>query len=170
MKFSMICAMDRNNGIGKNNTIPWHLPNDLEYFQHITIGNKNNAVIMGRKTWESIPERYRPLKNRLNIIITSHTEKEAYNNNPIFINLQSALDYIDDLNNVEEVFVIGGQMLYEEGIKHQNCDKLYVTELDKDFGCDRFFPKIDKNVYKVEKRSLNYIKWDIRYNFVIYKK
>lgn len=165
MKFSMIVAIDKNNGIGKNNTIPWHLPTDLEYFQHITTGNKKNVVIMGRKTWESIPKNYKPLRNRLNIIVSSN----PIDNQITKTSLNDALKYVCEVNEIEEVFVIGGQMLYEEGIKHQDCDKLYITRIDKEFGCDRFFPKVDEDRYELIKKSLDYIKDDFKYNFLIYK-
>jgi dihydrofolate reductase len=166
MKFSLIAAMDQENGIGKNGDIPWYLPEDLQNFQYLTTGNGRNAVIMGRVTWESIPKKYRPLKNRLNIVITRQQLKDC---DYTFMNLDVALKYLDKNEKIDEVFIIGGQGLYQEGIEHQDCNKLYLTHLDKTFGCDRFFPDVDTNKFVLTKESMTYIREDIKYKFVVYE-
>ena len=113
MKFSMIAAIDSNNGIGKNNKIPWTIPEDLQYFQDVTNGKfltKTNVVIMGRLTWFSLPKKYRPLKGRLNLIVSKQPEKiEDHKNDLIFPSLQSTLDYLKTLNqdSIGEVFIVG---------------------------------------------------------------
>lgn len=170
MNFSMIAALDKKNGIGKNNSIPWHLPEDLRYFQSITTGdgkNGMNVVIMGRITWESIPKNYRPLKNRINIVVSSQTVEGC---DHICRNLDQALNSVKEMVDINEVFVIGGEMLYRDAINREECKKLYITQIDRDFECDRFFPEIDPEVYQLRYKSLDYIKGDLRYNFLEYER
>lgn len=167
--FNIIVAHDQNRGIAKNGGLPWP-PNktDMKYFMNITSNtqdpNKCNAVIMGRKTWDSIDNKYKPLKNRINIILSkaskldninetektketykttetkdTNEEKEYY----IYNSLDAALEVLARLSYVESIFVIGGQEIYELAIKDPRCAKIYVTEFKGDFGpCDRFFPQI----------------------------
>ena len=167
MKFSMIAAVDARNGIGKDNTIPWYLPQDLRHFQSITVGNLKNVVIMGRNTWESIPEKFRPLKNRLNIVITS-LQIDACDYT--FRSIQEALDFLDSRTNIGEVFVIGGQRMYEEGISHPDCEKLYITHLENDYDCTVFFPEIDEKVFHLVKDGEVHEHKGIKYRFVEYGK
>lgn len=148
MKFSLIVAYDSKNGIGKDNNIPWHIPEDLKYFQSITMGNGNNAVIMGRITWESIPHKFRPLKKRHNIVISK-------SNPNYYPNLDSALNAVERIPDLETIFIIGGEMLYNEAINHPNCDKIYVTKIDGDYNCDKFFPIIDLKKFQLVEESLN---------------
>jgi dihydrofolate reductase len=166
----MIAAIDKENGIGKNNDIPWHLPEDLRYFQSVSTGdgkNGRNVVIMGRITWESIPKNYRPLKNRINIVVSSQTVDSC---DHICRNLNQALNSVKEMVNINEIFVIGGEMLYRDAIDRKECQKLYITRINKDFNCDRFFPEIDEEVYKLTSKSLDYIKEDIKYNFLEYNR
>lgn len=146
MNFSLIAAADLNNGIGKNGKIPWKISADMKFFQEKTVGNGKNAVIMGRTTWESLPEKHRPLKNRLNIILTrdnSYTASGA----KIASSLEEALK-IAEQNSCEEIFVIGGAKVYNESIEHKNCSGIWLTRVSKTFNCDTFFPKIDENIFK----------------------
>ena len=170
MNFSMIAAIDKENGIGKNNDIPWHLPEDLRYFQYVSTGdgkNGRNVIIMGRITWESIPKNYRPLKNRINIVVSSQTVDDC---DHICRNLNQALNSVKEMVNINEIFVVGGEMLYRDAIDLKECQKLYITRINKDFNCDRFFPEIDEEVYKLTSKSLDYIKEDIKYNFLEYNR
>lgn len=167
MNFSMIAAVDKENGIGKNNNIPWHLPEDLRYFQAKTIDNKKNVVIMGRITWESIPKKYRPLRHRINIVISSKTVEGC---DHICQNLDQALECVKQMVDVEDIYVIGGEMLYKECIKREGCKRLYITRIAKDFECDRFFPEIDPEMYKLTNKSLDYISGYLKYNFLEYER
>ncbi len=141
MKFSLIVAIDKCNGIGKNGVLPWHLKNDLAFFKETTTKTKTkkkNAVIMGRYTWESIPEKYRPLPGRINIIISQNTTLTQ--NAFIFKNLEEAVEFAS--GEAEEVFVIGGARLYQECLKWVEMVKaIYITEITRSFDCDKFFPK-----------------------------
>ena len=115
----------------------------FEYFRDVTSFNKTsgeNVVIMGRKTWESIPEKFKPLSNRINIVLSktlSDTSLKDYNNTFVYKSLNDVLSMSYQKSNI---FVIGGGQIYEEAIKHPMCDKLYITEIYKDYECDTFFP------------------------------
>ena len=167
MNFSIIAAIDENGGIGKNGNIPWNIANDLKYFQLITTGDKNkiNVVIMGRITWESIPKRYRPLKDRINIVISSN--KNISGPNYIFPTLNDSLFFLQnskDALKINEIFVIGGEKLYNDAIIDGRCHKLYITHIDNNYDCDRFFPKIDPHIYKLfNEQGYN------GYRFALYK-
>lgn len=146
MNFSLIAAADLNNGIGKNGKIPWKISADMDFFRKKTIGNGKNAVIMGRTTWETIPEKHRPLKNRLNIILTRDKNYKAQGA-LIADSLDEALKIAQE-NTCEEIFIIGGAKVYAETIEHKNCSGIWLTRVFKTFNCDAFFPKIDKNRFK----------------------
>ena len=140
----LIVAYDKNNGIGKDNSIPWRLPADLKRFAKITSTTldpeKQNAVIMGRKTWESIPDKFRPLPNRLNLVLTlGHAE---YPGATAVHSFHGALKIVADTPTIERAFVIGGAEVYKRAMEH--ADGIYVTALDADIDCDVYFPQIGK--------------------------
>jgi len=137
----MIVATDKYNGIGKNQSIPWHIPEDLKYFAKLTKGSGKNAVVMGRKTYESIG---RPLPNRFNIVITSKSSLELNTENCVFVNLEEAEDICNN-TDFDEVWIIGGSSIYD--IFLQKTDELYVTEIDEAFDCDTFFPNRYKDLF-----------------------
>lgn len=141
--FNIIVCVDSKNGIAKNNTIPWALKPDILYFKKLTTNTKNdklkNAVIMGRKTWDSLPSQYKPLKRRLNIVISrSKTIMNADYTTNCF---EKALTYCTS-NNIENIFVIGGTQIYNIAIQHAMCQYIYITRIHKSFKCDLKFPKI----------------------------
>lgn len=135
-------AVDSKRGIGKNNTLPWHLPGDLRHFKQITsrvAEGKRNAVIMGRKTWESLPAKFRPLPGRFNIILSRQASLDL----PADCKQASSLDEalaLCDIAELAEVFVIGGAELYSMALSHGALKRVYLTEIDADFNCDCFFP------------------------------
>ena len=167
MNFSIISAIDNNNGIGINGSLPWYIPNDMKYFNIVTTGDmKNtNVVIMGRLTWESIPPKYRPLKNRINVVISSSVDK-IDGADYVFQSLNLALNSLCKMNNINEVFVIGGEKLYNEAIAHELCNKLYITKIYENYKCDRFFPPIDPNIWTVKSciKNIN----NPNYDFIVY--
>lgn len=174
MPFSIIVIIDKNNGIGKNSAMPWHFPLDLKHFAKITTitqsSKKINAVIMGRKTWESIPESHRPLKNRLNAVLTHDNNMRFPENIFKFSSLDDALCSLYDNPKIENVFVIGGGKVFAEAINHTQCQKLYVTQIDKTFDCDTFFPRIDLEKFKLIDKSPTVIDKDVELNFLLYEK
>ncbi|KAH0554382.1 dihydrofolate reductase isoform X1 [Cotesia glomerata] len=152
LKLNLIAAACGDNlGIGINGRLPWKLKAEMAFFTNMTTKTKNvnkkNVLIMGRKTWEGIPKKFRPLQNRINIIL-SH-QKLDYENEPIVCqSLQHALDTIskpDLCEIVENIWVIGGHAVYKAAIDHLNCFRIYLTYIKKDFECDTFFPSIPKN-------------------------
>ena len=152
----MIVATDKYNGIGKNQSIPWHIPEDLKYFSKLTKGDGKNAVVMGRKTYESIGK---PLPKRLNIVITSqnYTSSEEC----IFTDINSICGICAD-NNIETVWIIGGASLYQEYLPR--VDELYITLIDEKYDCDTFFPNdyescFDKSEIIKENNKIIYKKY-----------
>ncbi len=138
---SIIVAKAKNNVIGKNNKLIWHIPDDLKRFKNLTTGH---TIIMGRKTFESLG---RVLPNRFHIILSTDENYKVENENVKVIHDISELDkYIKD---TEEHFVIGGAMIYKLLIS--KCNKLYITQVEKDFEGDTFFPEINENEWKIVK-------------------
>ncbi|XP_031556745.1 dihydrofolate reductase-like isoform X2 [Actinia tenebrosa] len=130
--------------------------NEMKYFSRITSDvedkNKENAVIMGRKTWESIPEKYRPLPDRLNIVLSRTIKAAPEKAEKVFSSLDDAFTALSKepyINTIEKVFVIGGPTVYKDAIAHECCKKIYLTHIDHDYDCDIFFPEFDTNVYKL---------------------
>lgn len=168
MTFSIIAAVDSNMGIGKNGRLPWHLPADLAYFNKTTVGNGKNAVIMGRLTWESLPLIHRPLEKRINIIITrNHTyalPEGVFRTESLEEALRIASRCVP-----KEIFVIGGSQIFYNAIQHPNCAKIYLTEIDGDFNCDAFFPKIDPRKFKKNYISVLHEENGIFYKFAVYE-
>lgn len=149
MQFNIIVATCNNNGIGINNTLPWNkISKDMKMFSKLTIGNGNNAIIMGKNTFLSIG---RPLPKRENIIISSTLN----NNNITIINtIKKCLDYCY-LKNFDTVWIIGGEKIYTEFLKLNIINNIYQTKIFKQFTCDTFFPEIpiNYNIKSFEKIS-----------------
>jgi len=133
---AIVAAIANNNVIGKRNALPWYLPEDLKRFKLLTY---NNTVIMGRKTYESIIDHLgKPLPRRVNVVITRSTDFKPVEGVEVFDSLKAALDAH---KKDEQIFLIGGSMLWEEGIQYT--DTLYITHIKKDYDGDVFFPEID---------------------------
>jgi dihydrofolate reductase/thymidylate synthase len=155
--FSVVVAVTQKGGIGLNATIPWKLPTDLKFFKSVTTKTqdekKQNAVIMGRKTWDSIPAKFRPLPGRLNIVLTRNIQEHisaCSNSNVRFAStFQQALEVADD-TDVEGVFVIGGSHVYKECLSSPLCSKIYLTQVLRDINCDVFFPPLNPSEFRLE--------------------
>ncbi len=142
MKVQLIVAMDNERGIGKNNDLMWHLPADMKFFKETTLGH---IVVMGRKNFDSIPERFRPLVGRENVILTRNTAYSA-ENCQVFHSLEDCLAAYE--NETERiVFIIGGGQIYEQALQLDCVDELYITHVDHVYGADTFFPEIDQNCW-----------------------
>ncbi len=144
--FDLVVACDLNRGIGLKNGLPWRLPGDMKHFRDLTVTTVNpklqNAVLMGRKTWESIPLKFRPLPGRVNMVLTRNSD---YNINPdatVAGSLESAMENLAELE-IENYFIIGGAHLYEQAVHHPSCNLLYLTEIQEKFECDAFFPSFE---------------------------
>lgn len=167
--FSLIAAADSKMGIGKNGKLPWHLPSDLKYFNEMTVGKGNNVVIMGRLTWESIPEKNRPLSKRKNIVITRDTKHQVPHDVEKAQSLEEALAKAAQ-KNPDSIFIIGGSQIFHDAILHPACTDIYLTHVDGDFQCDVFFPKIDEGKLKKIVESVPQKEHGIEFRFVHYKK
>ena len=156
-KFSCLGAVDEKHGIGKNGDVPWNLPMQFDtYFEKrsrdVKDSSKQNAVIMGRLTYFSFPEEVRPLKGRINVVL-SNTLKST--DLPLSVMLFKNLDLaVQALScepaslGIENIFVCGGSGVYKEALLSPYCENMYLTRIHGDFDCDVFFPDIDGNVYK----------------------
>ena len=140
---SIIVAIARNNAIGKDNKLLWHLPDDLKRFKKLTIGH---SIIMGRKTFESLG---RVLPNRHHIILSKNAQMNIDDENVEIINDISKLEKY--INSEEENFVIGGAAIYKLLMPY--CKKMYVTEIDKEFDGDVYFPEISLEEWKATERE-----------------
>jgi dihydrofolate reductase len=138
MRINLIYARARNGVIGANNTLPWHLPQDLAHFKRLTAGA---PVLMGRKTWDSLPPRFRPLPGRSNIVVTRQHDWRSEGALAAH-NLDGALALCAALQPMPtEVWVIGGAQLFDAAMPL--AERAVVTELDQDFDGDVFAPALD---------------------------
>ncbi len=135
---SIIVAIAENRAIGKNNDLLWHIPEDMKRFRQITSGH---PVIMGKRTWESLPRR--PLSNRRNIVITDLPGEQIEGCETVY----SIEEAIGKCSRSEENFIIGGASVYRQFLPH--ADRLYLTLVRKSFDADVFFPEIDFSKWKL---------------------
>lgn len=159
---SIIVAKAKNNIIGKDNKMIWHLPEDLKHFKELTTGH---TIIMGRKTFESLGK---PLPNRKHIIFSQNPDFKVDDENVEVVH--SLLQIQDLIEGKEEAFVIGGAMIYNFLMPYVK--KMYVTEIEKDFDGDTFFPRIDSSIWKETSREKGITdeKNDLDYYFVTYER
>ena len=167
MKINLIVAASENNVIGIKNDLPWALPNDMNYFKKKTLGH---TVIMGRKNYISIPEKFRPLPNRENIILTSKQNFTAEKCR-IFNSLESSITYCEKMKR-KEIFIIGGGEVYKYALKEKLIDTIFLTRVHTTIKGDTFFPKLNLDKWKVISKERNNKdsshKYD--YTFIVLKK
>ena len=159
---TIIAAIAKNNALGKNNDLIWHLPEDLKRFKKVTTGHH---ILMGRNTFESIG---RPLPNRTTIIITKN---ENYVQEGCLI-ANSVEQAIKMAHEDDQIFIIGGAQVYEYAMKHDFADALDITLVHHEFDADVFFPEIDSSIWKRVERE-DFIadeKNKFDYSFIRYKK
>ena len=156
MSVALIAAISENNCIGKSGTLPWYIPEDLKRFRELTTGK---TVLMGRKTWESIPEKFRPLPNRKNMVITRNLEFPLPDSVMRYHSIDEALEKTSG-----DIMVIGGAEIYAQSIAL--ADTLYITHI-RTFIEDgtAFFPTIDPAVWQEAEREDHE-----HFSFVTYKK
>ena len=172
--FDIIVAVDQAMGIGKGGKLPWKLSEDLKRFKtltsHASSVGKQNAVIMGRKTWESLPVSAKPLPSRCNMILTHRHSYVLPKGVFRAGSLTEALELFGSLelkDRIDRIFVIGGQMVFEEALKLPNCQRIYMTKIYKIFSCDTFFPPLSAS-FKQEEASAVYTENSLSYSFVTY--
>lgn len=165
MIISLIAACTRNFVIGKDNSLPWHLPDDMKYFAQITSGH---PVIMGRKNFDSIPEKFRPLPKRQNVIVTRQLGFKAAGCD-IVHSIPEAFRKAESYR-ADEVFVIGGAEIYQQALPYAH--RLYITEIHTELEGDTFFPtwhpaewvEISRKPHPVDARHV------FDFDFVIYQR
>ncbi|KKW17578.1 MAG: Dihydrofolate reductase [Candidatus Magasanikbacteria bacterium GW2011_GWA2_50_22] len=155
--FSLIAAVAKNNCIGKNNKIPWNIPEDFQYFKKTTLGK---TCVMGQATFESILGYLgKPLPGRKTVVVTLDKNYQA----PAGVVILFSLDDVFSQLQNEDVFICGGASIYRQTI--DRVDTLYITQIDKIVDGDVFFPEINKNIWKETWRENHE-----GFAFVIYKK
>lgn len=155
---SIIVAIARNRVIGANNTLPWHLPEDLKRFRALTTGHH---IIMGRKTYESLN---RLLPGRTTVIVTRNPGYRV----PGALIANSLQQAITLCGNDEEVFLIGGAELYRAGL--QRADKIYLTEIDAEFDGDVFFPELDQSAWEETSREQHTSGQGLSFAYISYQR
>ena len=165
MIISLIAALTENHVIGKNNDLPWHLPDDMKYFMQTT---KGHVVIMGRKNYESLPPKFRPLPDRLNIVISR--QKNFIAPGCTVVNSLDAAIRIAKSANEKELFIIGGAEIFE--LSMSIADRLYLTEINTELDGDTYFPQVDKKNWTEVSRNphLKDDRHKFNFDFVVYAK
>lgn len=165
MIISLIAALSSNRVIGKNNDLPWRLPDDMKYFMETT---KGHHVIMGRKNYQSLPEKFRPLPNRTNIVVT-HSTNFAAPGCQVVHSLENALAIARSANQ-QEVFIIGGAEIYALGLGLAT--RLYLTEIKAEVEGDTYFPEVNPAMWKElsRKRHLADDRHRFAFDFVVYER
>jgi dihydrofolate reductase len=145
MKVALIVAMDLARGIGKNNDLMWHLPFDMKFFKEMTVGH---IVVMGRKNWDSIPTRFRPLSDRVNVVLTRNKNFKAED----CVVLHDLTEVWEKYKNEEEqiIFIIGGGQIYKQALESDLVKEMYITHVNKLHNAETFFPEFDLKNWKVE--------------------
>ena len=148
---NIVVAACKNRGIGFKNSLPWKLSKEMKYFKELTIGEENNAVIMGRKTWLSIPEKNRPLPKRENIVLTSRTVQTRpwVDGEVSFINSLDSVYHVYGPYTFDNIWIIGGEKVYNEALKNNMIDSIFYTEIQAEFECDTFINKIPDNFLNI---------------------
>ena len=176
---AIVAIASKTRGIGIGGALPWKLRNDMKYFQNITStvdakfsATAQNAVVMGRKTWESIPKKFRPLPNRLNVVLSRSADVRTTCGIPDDVltanSFENALDQLAPLRvsgQVAHVFAIGGASVYDAALKTGACDAVYITRVESDAECDVFFPELSKEQYVLTSSSERKEEKGIGYTF-----
>lgn len=165
MKISLIAAVSQNGVIGRNNDLPWRLPDDMKYFMSTTTGHH---VIMGRKNYDSLPEKFKPLPNRTNIVVTRQKNFVA-KGCQVVNSIQEGIA-IAKKEKESSLFVIGGAEIYRATLPI--ADYLFLTEIKADIEGDTFFPAFDKSDWAEITRKAHSVdeKHKYSFDFVIYER
>jgi len=159
MKLHLIYARARNGVIGKDNQMPWHLPEDLAHFKRVTLGQ---PVIMGRKTWDSLPARFRPLPGRVNIVVTRQADWSAEG----ALKARSIEESMHLCGQASDAWIIGGADIYRQA--EPLASSAVVTEIDAEFVGDAFAPTLSPPWHEVERQS-HVAASGLHFSFVTYQ-
>lgn len=144
-QLSLIAALDAANGIGKENDLMWNLPADMRFFKETT---KGHVVIMGRKNYDSIPEKYRPLAGRTNVVLSRKTNFDAPDC-MVFDSFENCIASLE-LAPGQKAFIIGGAEIYKLALESGLVHEMFLTHIDKIYGADTFFPDFNATLYHKE--------------------
>lgn len=148
---NIIAAMTKERVIGKDNKLPWHIPEDLANFKKLTSGH---TVVLGRKTYESIPKRFRPLSNRNNIVVSRTMPTEA--GIDVCPSLEEAIATAQAYG--KEIFIVGGASIYQQALPIT--DRMYISQIKKNYPGDAYFPNFDVNEWEIEQQE-DYPAWEL---------
>ena len=192
--FSVVVAATLANGIGSKGKLPWSLPQEMARFKQLTTTtdkeNKTNAVIMGRKTFESIPPKFRPLRDRTNVVISTQPKQRYGVIDPLDFqlipppsfpenvhvcgDLNAAIELVESnhlRDTIDNVFVIGGAQVYQEALQHPRCATIHLTQIiSPPFECDTFFPPIDPVIFELDTTSDTCEEQGVQYKFLKYSR
>lgn len=161
---SAIVAIDNNYGIGYKNGLLCHIKEDLKHFKEVT---SKNIVIMGRKTWDSLPKK--PLSNRINIVITNNKDLSYYDPYTKFVSLDKVKFLLKELGEKYNFYIIGGSQIYEELLPY--CEYIHVTRIYKSFdNVDTYFPELKDEEWDMLDADELKKQDDINYQFCLYKR
>jgi len=180
-EISLIAAACESLGIGFRGDLPWKLRKEMAYFNRMTTYTKNpdkqNAVIMGRKTWFSIPAKRRPLPKRINVVISREMKEVPEGADYLANSIEEAVRLLTSpptAEKVERLWVIGGSGIYKAAIESRMCHRIYLTRIMAKFDCDTFFPEIstDKFLMVSDPNVPEEIQEEngIKYKFEVYEK
>ena len=171
----MVVAVDLDYGIGRDGKIPWRLKGDLQRFREITCqtrsASKRNVVLMGRKTWESLPQKFRPLPERINLVLSRNKSLSLPDG---VLKAEDLLEAVTLLNEqrwqdrVETIFIIGGGEVFRDALTRLSCRYIYLTQILKRFDCDTVFPEF-KNRFREIFVSGRFTENFIEYYFTKYE-
>ncbi len=168
--YNLIVALCKNGGIGFNGKLPWSIKEDMQYFTRETKGHGNNAIIMGKNTWKSLPNKYLP--GRDNFIISSKMVideiMEDGHRLKTFKNLEQVNEFCTTVK-YDIIWIIGGSSLYKECIAKKIVKKCFVTVIDNEYNCDTFFDDIDLNHWKlIDTKSIITSNANINIDFMVF--
>ena len=165
MTVKLIVAYDDKRGIGRRGKMPWHIPGESKWTSTVTRSarsGRRNALIMGRHTYFSIPEKRRPLPDRINIVMTSRDcqiESDVY----LAGDFDKALHLTETIDHVDDVFIFGGAQIYQQALNRRVADELIISEVKGDYGCDAFFPEIPAGYGLNSSATVTYGAFEVRH-------
>jgi len=164
---NIVVAACKNRGIGMNNKLPWNIKNEMQYFKQLTIGNGNNAVVMGKNTWLSLKK---PLPKRSNFILSKTLQKNDVNGNATILKNINDIDILYDTNKFDNIWIIGGEVLYKSMVYNSKLNGIFYTNIENYYDCDTFFPVIPNN-FSLTYTSKNKVDETntLEYNYNIYQ-
>ena len=156
---AIVVAHSANRVIGRDGALPWRLPSDLRRFRELTLGN---TVLMGRRTYESLPDSFRPLPQRRNLVLSSDPSYRP-EGAEVFSSLDGALAACDG-----DCFVIGGEVTYRDALPL--CERLYATEIEAELDGDAFFPELDPSQWRLVEDAGPHLENELGFAFRTYER